>query len=98
MPEIGTIFWLILLIVFVVAESITTTLVSIWFAGGALVSLIMFIAGASVSQQIIGFAIASAVLLILTRPFVRKMTKKTRHFRQKQAVFRTYFDFCWYFD
>ena len=41
MPEIGTIFWLILLIVFVVAESITTTLVSIWFAAGSLVALVI---------------------------------------------------------
>ena len=78
MAEYMGIIWLIAVIGFTVLEASTVQLICIWFAGGALVSLIMFIAGASVSQQIIGFAIASAVLLILTRPFVRKMTKKTQ--------------------
>ena len=72
------IVWVIAVIGFVVLESLTVQFVSIWFSGGALCSLILFLIGRPISEQIIGFAVASAVLLLLTRPFVRKMTEKTK--------------------
>lgn len=75
MAEGMGIIWMIAIISFTVLEVITVQFVSLWFAGGALCGLIMFIMGASVSAQTVGFAICSAILLILTRPFVKKMTK-----------------------
>lgn len=77
MSEFMGVIWLIAIIGFVVLEASTVQFVCIWFAGGALVSLIMFLLGMTTSQQILGFAIASMILLICTRPFVRKMTKNT---------------------
>lgn len=72
MPEIGAFFWLALLIVFVVAEAVTTTLVSIWFAAGALVALILSGFNVSVWIQVGAFVAVSLILLLATRPFAKK--------------------------
>lgn len=77
MADYMGVFWLIAVIGLVLLEASTVQFVCIWFAGGALVSLVMFLFGATISQQILGFAVASLILLICTRPFVRKMTKNT---------------------
>jgi len=70
------ILWLIAVIAFCIIESTTAQLVSIWFAGGALVSLVSSLLGASVLLQWILFAVSSAVILILTRPLVKRLTKR----------------------
>ena len=69
------ILWLIAIIAFGVLESVTAQFISIWFAGGAFVSLIAHLLGASQAVQWIIFVIASAMLLILTRPMVKRLTK-----------------------
>lgn len=69
------ILWLVAIIAFGVLESATAQFVSIWFAGGAFVALITHLLGASPFVQWIVFAIASAVLLVLTRPMVKRLTK-----------------------
>lgn len=69
------ILWLIAIIAFGVLESTTAQFISIWFAGGAFVALIAQLLGASQAVQWISFAVASAVLLILTRPLVKRLTK-----------------------
>ncbi len=72
MPDIGSLFWLILLIVFAVAEAVTTTLISIWFAAGALVALILSIFNVSVYIQVGAFILIALILLLATRPFAKK--------------------------
>ena len=72
MPDIGAIFWLVLLIVFIVAEAVTTTLVSIWFAAGALVALILSGFEVHVGIQVGAFIAVSLLLLLATRPFAKK--------------------------
>ncbi len=69
------ILWLIAIIAFGVLESATAQFISIWFSGGAFIALIAHLSGASQAVQWICFAIASAVLLILTRPLVKRLTK-----------------------
>ena len=69
------ILWLIAIIAFGVLESVTAQFISIWFAGGAFVALIAHLLGASQPVQWIAFAVASAILLVLTRPFVARLTK-----------------------
>lgn len=64
--------WLIIAAVFIVAEIISLGLTSIWFAGGAVVAAILSWAGTSIWVQISAFAVVSLVLLIATRPFVKK--------------------------
>lgn len=56
--------WLALLITSIIFEFITMELVSVWFAVGAFVSLILSICGASVEVQWIVFASVSIVCII----------------------------------
>lgn len=67
--------WLCACIVFAIIEVCTAQLVSVWFAGGALVAFIAAAAGANESVQWILFALFSVLLLIITKPIVRKLTK-----------------------
>lgn len=70
-----TIFWLIMIVVFAVAELITVGLTSIWFAGGALVALILSALGLDLIWQIAVFVVVSVVLLVFTRPWAMKYMK-----------------------
>lgn len=73
-------FWLALVIIFVVVECLTIGLVSIWFAGGALVAMVLAMAGAGAIWQDISFLVVSGLLLVATRPVVKKylMNKKVK--------------------
>ena len=67
--------WLILLVVFVLVEVLTTQLVSIWFAGGALISLILAFINVKVNIQIIVFFVSSIAFLCITYPLYHKYMK-----------------------
>lgn len=64
--------WLILLIAFIVIEAATVNLTTIWFAGGALVALILSLFGVSVFWQVAIFLVVTALLLIFTKPIVQR--------------------------
>ncbi|MCR5719232.1 MAG: NfeD family protein [Lachnospiraceae bacterium] len=68
----NVIIWLVLLIVFIIGEILSLGLTSVWFAGGALVSLIAAYLGVPVLWQIIIFIVVSTVLLVFTRPVAMK--------------------------
>ena len=68
----SAIFWFILLVVFLIAEAATVTMVSLWFAAGALTALAISLAHGGIWLQAAAFVIVSAVMLILLRPVVRK--------------------------
>ena len=72
--------WLGLLALFLIAEFATVQLTTVWFALGALVSLLLAAFGVdNVAIQIIVFALVSLVSLILTRPLVKKwMNRRTQ--------------------
>lgn len=74
------VLWTVAIVVFLVLEAATFQFICIWFAGGALGALAAYGLGGSLNSQIIVFFIVSAVLLVLTRPFVKKVTdsKKTK--------------------
>lgn len=69
--------WLILAVVFFIAEAISFQLVSIWFAVGAIAALITQLAGGDLSLQCILFVAVTTICLIATRPIIRKIKKKT---------------------
>lgn len=72
-PPSGTIaFWVVALVVFLIVESVTAGLVSIWFVFGSLVALICAALGAAVWLQIFWFVIVSVATLVLTRPLVKR--------------------------
>ena len=64
--------WLAALVVFLLAEAATVSLVSLWFAAGCLMALIAALLGLSVTVQVALFLAVSCVLLALLRPVVRK--------------------------
>ena len=69
-----TIIWLLLMVAFLVAETLTVGLVSIWFAGGALVAVILSLLEVSPLTQVIVFFVVSIGLLLSTRKiFVEKL-------------------------
>ena len=66
------VFWFSLLVVFLVAEAATVTMVSLWFAVGALAAMVVCLLGAGVWIQAGVFFVASAAALTLLRPIARK--------------------------
>ena len=66
-------FWLIAMVVLIIAEAATVGLVSIWFAGGALGALIAASLGAKPWVQLVLFLAISAVLLLALRPIAKKL-------------------------
>lgn len=69
-------FWIVALVAFVVIEAITAQLVTIWFAVGSVAALIAEMLGAQVWLQWTIFVAVSAIILVATRPFVKKLTKQ----------------------
>ncbi|QNK40908.1 NfeD family protein [Caproicibacter fermentans] len=65
--------WIAVMVLAAVLEASTAQLVSIWFVVGGIGGLIASLVGASVSVQVLIFALVSAVTLIATRPFVKKV-------------------------
>ena len=68
------VFWLIAAIIFAVSEALTVGLVTIWFAGGALVALAAALLGVGIPVQVVLFFVVSVGLLVSTRKlFVNKL-------------------------
>ncbi len=65
--------WGGLIVLTVVVEIASQQLVSIWFAAGALAAFLAACFGGSVIVQLVLFAAVSVLLLLLTRPIVRKI-------------------------
>ena len=74
--DITVVFWLCAVIFFVIVEALTVQMLCIWFAAGALVSLILAVLGAPVWAQVVVFVVCAALLLLFTRPIVKRLMKK----------------------
>ena len=68
----NTILWLGLMVLFLIVEAATVTMVSLWFAGGALAALAVSVLGGGFLLQMVAFLAVSAGLLALLRPLARK--------------------------
>ena len=69
-----TILWLIVMAGFLLAEALTVGLVGIWFAGGALVALVLSLLELPPIVQIVVFFVVSLCLIVFTRKiFVEKL-------------------------
>ena len=73
-----SIIWLIVLVVCLFAEIATLGLTSIWFAGGALVAMIIALLKGYLWMQILAFLLTSIALLIFTRPIATKFFNQNR--------------------
>lgn len=69
-------FWIVALVAFVIIEALTAQLVTIWFAVGSVAALIAEMLNAKVWLQWTIFVAVSAIVLVATRPFVKKLTKQ----------------------
>ena len=72
------IIWLVLLVLLIAIEVGTMGLTTIWFAGGALIAVILAALGLPSYVQIAAFLVISLVLLIFTRPIAMKYFNKDR--------------------
>ena len=68
----AAIVWLVLMVVFLSAEASTVSMVSLWFAAGALIALLTALAGGPAWLQTLLFLAVSAGLLLALRPLVKK--------------------------
>ena len=66
------IFWLAAMVVFILMEASTVTLVSIWFAAGALAAIVVALLGGGVGLQVTVFLLSAIFLLAGLRNAVRK--------------------------
>ena len=70
------IVWLSALVFFVIVEAMTVQLVCVWFSASALIALLLALLGVPEYVQIIAFFVCTALLLIFTRPIVKRIMKK----------------------
>ena len=70
------IIWLSIFVLAIIIEAITSDLTSIWFAGGAIIALIIsFIPDVAWWIQVIIFIVISTVMILGLRPLAKKLLK-----------------------
>lgn len=70
-----SVMWLIIAVILGIIEASTLSLVTIWFAIGALFAMIAALIGIPLKYQIVIFIITSGVLLYFTKPIVKNILK-----------------------
>ena len=60
------------MVVFLIAEAATVTMISLWFAAGSLAALVISLLGGAWTLQVIAALVVSALLFACLRPMVRK--------------------------
>lgn len=68
--------WLVIFIVLTVVELLTINLVTIWFAIAAALALLVDIITKNTMLEIIVFTVSSFLLLLLTKPLIKKIKVK----------------------
>lgn len=68
--------WLNIFIVLIITELLTINLVTIWFAFGALLALVVEVSFSNIVLDIITFVITSFLLIILTKPIIGRLKVK----------------------
>ena len=67
--------WIVIAVIFAVAEGLTSSFITIWFTIGAAASAVVAAVGGGVPLQIVIFFVVSVLLLIFTRPILVKRLK-----------------------
>ena len=70
------ILWIIVLVAGIILEAATFTLISMWFAIGAVAAIIAAGAGAGTAVQVVVFFAVSFISLAATRPLLKKIMPK----------------------
>ena len=81
MGNYQAIFWLVLTVILAVIELTTLGLITIWFAIGSAVAMIVALLGGNIWAQLFSFVIVSTLILITVRPIaarhINSKVKKT---------------------
>ena len=72
MDKITAIVWLVLMVLFLIAEASTVQLICIWFAAGSLSAMLVSLLGAALWLQILVFFVVSIVLFASLWPVAKK--------------------------
>ncbi|MFI3114656.1 MAG: NfeD family protein [Clostridia bacterium] len=68
--------WLVFIVIFACFEAFTLDLIAIWFAFGALIAMITAKFTTNFTIQLTAFIIGSALMFIIFRPMLKKITLK----------------------
>jgi membrane protein implicated in regulation of membrane protease activity len=71
-------FWLVAMVIFLILEMATISLVSIWFVGGSLAAFLVSFAVRKPWVEVLVFLGVSLALLFLIRPLARKFSVKKK--------------------
>lgn len=71
--NIAAIVWLVLMVVFLLMEASTVTMVSLWFATGALAATVTALLKGPFWLQAVLFFAVSILMLLALRPFAKKL-------------------------
>ena len=66
------IIWLVLMVICLVVEALTVSMVTLWFAAGAVVALLLSLLHLQVWVQVVVFFVVSIVLLACMRPMFHR--------------------------
>ncbi len=72
------IFWLVVMVIFLIVEIGTISLVSIWFVGGSLAAFLVSFVVHEPWIEVVVFLVVSLVLLLLVRPLAAKISVKKK--------------------
>ena len=72
------IFWLVTMVLFLILEMVTISLVSIWFVGGSFAAFLTTFIVHTLWIEIIVFLGVSLILLFMLRPLARKFSVKQK--------------------
>ncbi|MEG0691777.1 MAG: NfeD family protein [Oscillospiraceae bacterium] len=75
------IFWAVLTVILIGSEIATVQLISVWFGAGSLIAFISSFFAIEFYVQVIIFIAVSIVLLLSTRPFVKKFLNSSNHIK-----------------
>ena len=70
--------WLFAVIILLVVEALTVNITTIWFAGGGAAAMLCAVFRLNGWIQVSAFVIVSALLLIFTRPAVKRAMKESK--------------------
>ena len=72
------IYWLIIILILSFVEIITINLVTIWFVAGAAIALVTSLFIDSFYVQFLVFGISGLLIMVFTRPLLKKLLKKDK--------------------
>ena len=80
------IVWLALFVILLVVEAMGPGLVCLWFAFGALAAFVLNLCGASLTVQVVTFAVSSLVFVVLLRPLAKRYVNDRKTATNADAI------------